>query len=231
MAATLTVDQLSAGYGGAPVVRGLSLAIDEGEVVALLGPNGAGKTTSLMAMAGFLPHVTGTVRIDDQPVTGPAYRRCREQLGIVVEGRSVVPGLTVAQNLFLSRVDPAEGVSLFPELGRRLDVRAGLLSGGEQQMLALARAVGRRPRVLLIDEVSFGLAPITCGRLFSALRGAVEQYRLTVLLVEQHIHYAAEVADRAVIMVGGEVSVEMSASELTGREEEIERLYLGAAVL
>jgi branched-chain amino acid transport system ATP-binding protein len=225
----LAVEDLSVSYGSLSVVRGLNVRVDRGEVVALLGPNGAGKTTSLMAMAGFLPDTTGSVTIDNQRVSGPSYLRCRKQMGIVLEGRSVVPSLTVAQNLSFAQIDVHEGTAMFPELRQRLDVRAGNLSGGEQQMLALARAVGRRPRVLLIDELSFGLAPITCGRLFAALRTVVEQHELTVLLVEQHIHYARQVADRAIVMVSGEVVMEMPTSDIPGREEELERFYLGGA--
>lgn len=223
----LVVRGLSAGYGHVPVVNGVDLSVRPGEIVALLGRNGAGKTTLLMAIAGFLSGTTGEVRVAGQRVRGPAYRRARGALGLVVEGRSVFPSLTTSQNLKLARVSPRDACSLFNELEPKLGVRAGLLSGGEQQMLSLARALCRRPRVLLIDEISFGLAPIVCGRLFERLVEHARREGTAVLLVEQHIHYAAQVADRALIMNQGSIALEMPVSELAEREAEIEQLYLG----
>jgi branched-chain amino acid transport system ATP-binding protein len=225
----LDVRGLSAGYGAAPVVSGLNLRVAAGEVVAMLGRNGAGKTTTLMAIGGFVKRSAGEITIDGHPMSGPAYRRMRGRLGLVLEGRSVFAPLTTAQNLKVGGVGVADALRLFPELEARLHVRAGSLSGGEQQMLSLARAMCRRPRALLLDELSFGLAPVICERLFSRVRQFAADHDIAVVLVEQHLHYAAQVADRAVVMSRGQVALELPASELAGRAAEVERLYLGTA--
>lgn len=223
----LAVSELSAGYGALAVVHDVNFEVAGGEVVALLGRNGAGKTSTLLAIAGYLSNVDGKVSIDDRVLTGPAYRRTTADLGIVLEGRSVFPSLTVEENIRVAETDPRLVLQWFPELERRLSVRAGMLSGGEQQMLALGRAMGRRPRALLIDELSFGLAPGVCMRLFERLKEAAAQEGTAVLLVEQHLHYASAVCDRALVMSDGRIRLDTSASELTARAEEIERLYLG----
>jgi branched-chain amino acid transport system ATP-binding protein len=226
----LQVEDLRAGYGPIAVVNGFDLKADAGGVIAVLGANGAGKTTMLMAIAGFLPGVKGRVLLEGRELTGPAYRRCSAGIGIVLEGRkSIVPSLTTTDNLKVARCDIDGALALFPELEPRMDVKAGQLSGGEQQMLALARAIGRQPRALLIDELSFGLAPIVCKRLFTSLREVGERTEMAIVLVEQHVHFAAEVADRAIVMQGGTVALEMRGSEIRSREAEIEELYLGAA--
>lgn len=223
----LDVRGLSAGYGSAPVVSGLNLRVDAGEVVAMLGRNGAGKTTTLMAIGGFLKRATGTVAVDGAAVDGAPHRRMRRHVGLVLEGRSVFPALTTAQNFKVGRVAQAEALRLFPDLEDRLHVRAGSLSGGEQQMLSLARAMCRRPRVLLLDELSFGLAPVMCDRLFSGIRQFAAEHGIAVVVVEQHLHYAALVADRVVVMHQGRLALELPSSELLGRRGEIEQLYLG----
>jgi branched-chain amino acid transport system ATP-binding protein len=223
----LDVRGLSAGYDAVPVVSDLDLSVASGEVVALLGRNGAGKTTTLMAIAGFVKRATGTVTIDGRPLAGPSHRRMRGLLGLVLEGRSVFAPLTTAQNLKVGGVRFADAMELFPELEARQHIRAGNLSGGEQQMLSLARAMCRRPRVLLLDELSFGLAPIACDRLFSSLRKFAAVHDIAVVLVEQHLHYAAMVADRAVVMNQGRLALELPSSQLIDRAAEVERLYLG----
>ena len=205
--AGLDVRGLSAGYGGASVISGLDLHVDAGEVVAMLGRNGAGKTTTLMAIGGFVRRSAGAVTIDGTTVGGSPHRRMRTLLGLVLEGRSVFPPLTTAQNLKVGGVAIADATSLFPELEARLNVKAGNLSGGEQQMLSLARAMCRRPRVLLLDELSFGLAPRICERLFSRVRQFAADHDIAVVLVEQHLHYAAQVADRAVVMSQGQIAL------------------------
>jgi branched-chain amino acid transport system ATP-binding protein len=225
----LDVRGLSAGYGAAPVISGLNLHVDPGEVVALLGRNGAGKTTTLMTIGGFLKCAAGSVTLDGAAMGGSPHRRMRGLVGLVLEGRSVFPPLTTAQNLKVGGVAVADAVRLFPELGPRLHVRAGNLSGGEQQMLSLARAMCRRPRVLLLDELSFGLAPVICDRLFSSVRQFAADHDIAVLLVEQHLNYAAQVADRAVVMSQGRIALELPSSELTSRAAEVEQLYLGTA--
>jgi branched-chain amino acid transport system ATP-binding protein len=153
----------------------------------------------------------------------------RELVGLVLEGRSVFPPLTTAQNLKVGGVTIPDAVRLFPELEARLNVRAGNLSGGEQQMLSLARAMCRRPRALLLDELSFGLAPVICERLFSRIREFAADHDIAVVLVEQHLHYAAQVADRAVVMNQGQIALELPSSDLTTRAAEVEQLYLGTA--
>jgi branched-chain amino acid transport system ATP-binding protein len=223
----LEVRGLTAGYGSLAVIREVGLSVAHGEIVGLLGRNGAGKTTTLMAIAGFLGRYGGEVIVDGEVLSGPAYRRTKTRVGIVLEGRSVFPSLTVRQNLELAGVDVDEVLDLFPELGTKLSLRGGLLSGGEQQMLALARTVGRHPPVLLIDELSFGLAPTVCERIFDRLRSVAETTLVGVLLVEQHIHYAADLVDRALIMNEGVIRAEIPGSDLAAREAEIERIYLG----
>ncbi|WP_238006552.1 ATP-binding cassette domain-containing protein [Dactylosporangium sp. AC04546] len=223
----LDVQGLSAGYGAGPVVTELSLHVDPGEVVAMLGRNGAGKTTTLMALGGFLKRSAGVITIDGVAVGGPPHRRMRGQIGLVLEGRSVFAPLTTAQNLKVGRVGLADALRVFPDLEGRLHVRAGNLSGGEQQMLSLARAMCRRPRVLLLDELSFGLAPVICDRLFSGIRQFATEHGIAVIVVEQHLHYAAMVADRAMVMNQGRIALELPSSELLSRAGEIERLYLG----
>jgi branched-chain amino acid transport system ATP-binding protein len=225
----LDVRGLTAGYGAAPVVSELTLHVDAGEVVAMLGRNGAGKTTTLMAIGGFVKRSAGVVTVDGNAIGGPPHRRMRGLVGLVLEGRSVFPPLTTAQNLKVGGVAVADALGLFPELQARLNVRAGNLSGGEQQMLSLARAMCRRPRALLLDELSFGLAPIVCERLFSRIREFAADHDIAVVLVEQHLHYAAKVADRAVVMSQGQIALELPSSELMTRAGEVEQLYLGTA--
>jgi branched-chain amino acid transport system ATP-binding protein len=225
----LDVHGLSVGYGAAPVISGLNLHVDAGEVVAMLGRNGAGKTTTLMAIGGFVKRSAGVITVDGTAIGGSPHRRMRGLVGLVLEGRSVFPPLTTAQNLKVGGVGVADAVRLFPELEARLNVRAGNLSGGEQQMLSLARAMCRRPRALLLDELSFGLAPVVCERLFSRIREFAADHKMAVVLVEQHLHYAAQVADRAVVMNQGRVALELPSSELAGRAAEVERLYLGTS--
>jgi branched-chain amino acid transport system ATP-binding protein len=223
----LDVRGLSAGYGEVLVIDSLDLHVDAGEIVAMLGRNGAGKTTTLMAIGGFLRRVSGEVRVGGVAVTGAPYRRMRGRIGLVLEGRTIFGPMTTVQNLKVGNVAVAEAVELFPELEPRLNIKAGLLSGGEQQMLSLARAMLRRPDVLLLDELSFGLAPVICDRLFSRIRRFAEDHGMAVLLVEQHLHYAAMVADRVLVMNEGRIVVQLPANELERRADEIERLYLG----
>lgn len=223
----LDVRGLAAGYGTSSVVSDLDLNVAAGEVVAMLGRNGAGKTTTLMAIGGFLKRSSGSITVDGVTVDGPPHRRMRGLVGLVLEGRSVFGPLTTAQNLRVGRVGVADATKLFPELGQRLHVKAGNLSGGEQQMLSLARAMCRRPKVLLLDELSFGLAPVVCDRLFSGVRQFAEQHGIAVVVVEQHLHYAALVSDRAVVMNQGRIALELPSSQLVSRAPEIEQLYLG----
>jgi branched-chain amino acid transport system ATP-binding protein len=226
----LEVSGLSAGYGKLSVVHDFDVSVDGGEIVGLIGRNGAGKTTTLLAIAGFITARSGAVSVDGQKLSGPAYRRTARHLGIVLEGRSTFPSLTVAQNLAVADVDRAAALELFPELEPRLNLAAGMLSGGQQQMLALARAIARSPRALLIDELSFGLAPVACEALFTRLKDVIRRTQMAVLLVEQHIHYAEAVCDRVLVMGEGRVQLETTAADLANRATEIERLYLSDVV-
>jgi branched-chain amino acid transport system ATP-binding protein len=222
----LEVSGLEVGYGPQPVVHGIDLTVAEGEVVALLGANGAGKTTTLMAIAGVLPILGGEVRIGGEPATTPLHERARAGLGYVTEERSVFKGLSVADNLTVGGVTAEDALKLFPELEKRLAIRAGLISGGEQQMLTLARALARKPRLLLADELSLGLAPLVVTRLFVALREAAAEQGSGVLLVEQHVRKALKYVDRVYVMRRGRVVLSLTAEEARERVHEIEQAYL-----
>ena len=155
----LDIVGLTTGYGDIPVVHGIDVQVPAGELVALLGPNGAGKTTTMLAIAGVLPS-TGDINFEDRPLTGPLHRRVRRGLGFIPEERAVFRQLSTRINLGLGAGGVDGALELFPELERLLDRQAGLLSGGEQQMLVLARALAAKPRLLLVDELSLGLAPM-----------------------------------------------------------------------
>jgi len=224
-AALLRADGVTVGYGGQPVVFDLDLEVRPGEVVALLGPNGAGKTTTLLALAGELEPSEGAIELDGRPTRAPLHRRARRGLGFVTEERSVFMGLSTMDNLRAGRAEPEATLTLFPELRTRLGVRGGLLSGGEQQMLTLGRALARQPRILLADELSLGLAPLVVRRLLAAVRDAADA-GCGVLLVEQHVRQALAIADRAYVMRRGRVELQGTAVELRARLGEIEDTYL-----
>jgi branched-chain amino acid transport system ATP-binding protein len=226
MAPLLETRQLSAGYLGSAVVRDLDLEVSAGEVVALLGPNGAGKTTTLLTLAGDLAPVSGQILLDGTPSTAPLHRRTVQGVGLVPEERSVFMGLTARENLRVGRADLDRVLSLFPELADKLDTRAGLLSGGEQQMLTLGRALVRDPRLLLADELSLGLAPLVVDRLLSAVREAADR-GVGVLLVEQHVSKVLTVADRVYLLRRGRIELACTAAEAAARMAEIEQSYLG----
>ena len=219
---------LSAGYGAMAVVRDLDLHVDAGEVVALLGANGAGKTTTLLTLAGELAPIAGEVRLHGTPTTAPMHVRCRQGLSFLTEERSVIMGLTARENLRLADVDPAVAADLFPALGPVMARTAGLLSGGEQQMLSLARALGRDPRVLLADELSLGLAPIVVDRLLASVRQAADEKGIGVLLVEQHVRQALRFADRVYVLERGRVCLAGPVAEVQDQITEIEAAYLSA---
>ena len=204
----IEVRGLCAGYDGATVIRDLDLEVAQGEVVALLGANGAGKTTTLLALSGLVKPSAGSIRVLGAPVrAGQAHRIARRGLAHVPEDRSLFPGLTVRQNLQVSRGGDRRVIDhvleYFPELASKLSVRAGNLSGGEQQMLALGRALAGRPRVLLVDEMSLGLAPVIVQRQLPRLRQIAAETGTAVLFVEQHVHVALTVADRGYVVSRG----------------------------
>ncbi|HEY5334202.1 MAG TPA: ABC transporter ATP-binding protein [Solirubrobacterales bacterium] len=208
------------------MIHEVDLEVREGEVVALLGPNGAGKSTTLFALAGEISPMAGEVVCLGTGQRAPLHRRARLGMSFVPEERSVFSGMSVADNLLVGSVKPAEAVALFPELEPLMRRRAGLLSGGEQQMLTLARALARKPRVLLADELSMGLAPLIVDRLLTAVRAAADT-GIGVLLVEQHSRKALEIADRAYVMRQGRIVLAGTASTLAGRSEDVEAAYLG----
>jgi branched-chain amino acid transport system ATP-binding protein len=221
---------LSAGYGKMAVVRGIDLRVDAGEVVALLGANGAGKTTTLLTLAGELAPLDGEVRFLGEPTTAPMHVRCRNGLGFLTEERSVIMEMSVADNLKLAGVAPAVAFENFPQLERLMTRRAGLCSGGEQQMLSLARALGRNPKVLLADELSLGLAPLVVRNLLGVLRAAADDRGVGVLLVEQHVRKALTIADRVYVMERGQIVMTGTAAEAAGQLDRIEDAYLATSV-
>ncbi len=220
---------VSAGYGAIAVVRDLDLEVRAGEVVALLGANGAGKTTTLLTLAGELSPLAGEVRIDGRVATEPMHVRCRRGMSFLTEERSVTMGMSAADNLRLARVAPEKAIALFPELEAHLGRPAGLLSGGQQQMLSLARALGRDPQVLLADELSLGLAPIVVRRLLDEVRRAADERGVGVLLVEQHVRQAMGVADRVYVLERGRVALSGTVDEVRPQVAAIEASYLSAA--
>jgi branched-chain amino acid transport system ATP-binding protein len=232
MNALLEVTGLSAGYSGVPVVRDLNLTVGEAEVVALLGPNGAGKTTTLLTVSGLLPILAGDIRVFARSVKGRRPQAvARAGLAHVPEDRSLFFNLTVRENLRLGggngRADIDRVVEYFPALGSLMGRRVGLLSGGEQQMLAMGRALTTKPGLLMVDEMSLGLAPIIVDRLLPVLRRVADETGCGVLLVEQHVHLALEIADRAYVLSHGNLVQEGRAAQLAADHALLESSYLG----
>ncbi len=228
MTALLETRLLKAGYLGREVVQAVNLRVEPGEVVCLLGPNGAGKTTTLMTIAGELAPVDGLVMFNNVPTFTPMYQRVRNGggIGLVTEDRLVFSKMSARDNLRIGGGSVEAALELFPELEPRLSVRGGMLSGGEQQMLALARALSRNPSLLLADELSLGLAPKIVNRLLGAVREAAEKQGTGALIVEQHARKALQYSDRMYLMARGKVQLDLSADEALDRLNEIEETYL-----
>ncbi len=235
----LRVEGLTVRYGAGPVVHGISLGVAAGTVAALLGANGAGKSSTLRAIAGLEP-AQGRVMFDGQDVSSlPVAKRFRAGIVYVPEGRAIVTDLTVAENLTLGSyfVDtPTRArrqqmvLEFFPEIANRLKSPAGLLSGGEQQMLAIGRGLMSGPRLLLLDEPSLGLAPLLVARVYERLALIQREQKLSALLVEQSFHAAAKLATRAWVMRHGHLVGELDAASLRSREGRQQAIdaYLGA---
>jgi len=232
----LRVENLVAAYGRIEALHGVSLHVEEGEIVAIVGANGAGKTTLMKAIAGVHPAASGRILLDGEDVTRlPAFARVSRGVALVPEGRQVFGPLSVADNLALgafradgdAAADREEMEELFPILKERRHQAAGSLSGGQQQMLAVARAMMARPRLLLLDEPSMGLAPIVAREIFEKLRERHRSAGLTVLLVEQNVSAALGLASRAYVLETGRVAAEGPSRTLLA-DEAIQRAYLGA---
>ncbi|MEE8332374.1 MAG: ABC transporter ATP-binding protein [Alphaproteobacteria bacterium] len=231
----LTVSDLHAHYGRIHALRGVSLTVGAGEIVTLIGANGAGKSTLLMTICGDPQATSGDIRLDDVDITRLAtHRIARAGVAHAPEGRRIFPRMTVMENLQMGAVADTDGDSaaelahvfgLFPRLEERAGQRGGTLSGGEQQMLAIARALMSRPRLLLLDEPSLGLAPMMVRLIFDAIRELNRRDGMTVFLVEQNAYHALRLAHRGYVMVNGEIAMSGTGAELLDNPE-IRAAYL-----
>jgi branched-chain amino acid transport system ATP-binding protein len=234
MTALLECKGLVGGYGKIVGFRALDLRLESGKVLAVLGPNGAGKSTLMMTMAGLLPRLAGDVLFEGKslPSGKPSVANLHGVV-LVPDNRSLFSTLTVRENIEIAKLPGTKSIDpvldLFPALKDRLQVKAGSLSGGEQQMLAMGRALIQKPKVFLIDEMSMGLAPIIVESLLPIVRRVADETGASVVLVEQHVGLALEVADHAMVMVHGNVTLEGSASELRADSGRLETAYLGDA--
>jgi len=232
----LELRQVTAGYGEFTALWDVSLRVEAGEAVAVVGPNGAGKTTLMRVISGLVPMRTGSLVFDGQPLTGrPAYEIVSHGIAHVPEGRRIFPGLTVADNLkmgaFLPRARQRYGesldqvFSLFPVLAERRGQRAGTMSGGEQQMLAIGRALMSRPKLILLDEPSAGLAPVMVLRVFELVR-RVREGGYTILIVEQNVRQVLQLVDRAYLLEVGRIRLEGRARDLAD-DDFVRKAYVG----
>jgi branched-chain amino acid transport system ATP-binding protein len=229
----LECEGLSAGYHGRPVLRGFGMKVTAGEILAILGPNGAGKTTLLLTLAGLLPRLGGTVSLMGRPVRAARPERVtRLGLVLVPDDRALFTTLTTRENLQLAQrrggMTIADVLAYFPALGKRMSVKAGALSGGEQQMLAVGRALIQQPKVLLLDEMSMGLAPVIVESLLASLHRIASDSGTAIVLVEQHVTLALSAADRAIVIAHGEITLSGNAAEISADPARLEHAYLSA---
>ncbi len=233
----LSIDNLWVSYGAIQALRGISFHVDEGEVVTLIGGNGAGKSTTLRTISGLLEPKQGEIQFDGQRIQGwPPHRIVQKGLVQVPEGRGIFANLTVEENLKMGayarhdhagiRADHERALQLLPRLRERLNQQGGTLSGGEQQMLAIGRALLARPRLLMLDEPSLGLAPQVVQTVFQVIR-EIAREGTTILLIEQNASMALQIANRAYVLEVGEIQMQGPASELAA-SDEVRKAYLGA---
>ncbi len=234
----LELKDLQVAYGGIQAVKGIDLSVDQGELVCLIGANGAGKTTTLKGITGLQPIKSGKIHYAGEDITGkPAFQLVRKGLSMVPEGRGVFGALTIEENLAMGAYarddraaikDDVERVfGLFPRLKERRKQTAGTLSGGEQQMLAMGRAMMSRPKLLLLDEPSMGLAPLMVQKVFETVL-AIASEGVTILLIEQNAKLALEVSDRGYVMESGEITLQGKAKQLLS-DPKVRAAYLGEA--
>ena len=232
----LQIENLNVHYGVIHALHDVSLHVEQNEIVTLIGSNGAGKSTTLLALSGLLSPTSGTMRFDNSDLTSlPAHQRVMNGLVQVPEGRRVFPEMSVAENLEIGAhtrrdkvqiaQDLSEVFSIFPRLAERKNQAAGTMSGGEQQMLAVGRALMSRPRLLLLDEPSLGLAPLLVKEIFNVIK-MIRERGVTVLLVEQNAHLSLEIADRAYVLETGSIVMEGVAKEIA-RDPRVKAAYLG----
>jgi branched-chain amino acid transport system ATP-binding protein len=230
----LRVSDLDVHRAGFPIVRGVSLVAPPGKVTVVLGANGAGKTTLLEAISGVIPVAAGTLELDGAPLTSLSRRRRAELgLGHVEQGRRVFADLTTTENIKVALRGSASveaAFELFPELGERRDVRAGMLSGGEQQMVVVARALAGEPKVLMVDEMSLGLAPRVARRLIATMRTLADERGVGILLVEQYATLALENGDHAYVLSQGSFVYDGPTRPLLDHPDVLRRAYLGERI-
>ncbi|MFD6697719.1 MULTISPECIES: ABC transporter ATP-binding protein [unclassified Microbacterium] len=226
----LVLDGVTVSRGAGPVISDVSLTVRGGEVLALVGPNGAGKTSLIESISGVVGHSAGSLSLDGERIDKLSrVSRARKGIVHIEQGRAVFPSLTVRENLSLTARTPAEleaALAPFPELEKRIDSATALLSGGEQQMVVLARAFAAKPKILLIDEMSLGLAPVVFMRLVPIVQSIAES-GVGVLLVEQFTQLALGIAREAVVVAGGHVSFQGTAEDLQADPQLLHRAYLG----
>jgi len=234
MSARLMCTALRGGRGATTAFRDVDLSVESGEVLTLLGPNGAGKTTLLLTLAGLLPAQDGTIAVDGTELKNgrPALANAAG-VTLVPDDRCLFTTLSVEENLKVAArkggPQPRDMLETFPALEKRWELKAGALSGGEQQMLAMARALIQEPKVLLVDEMSMGLAPLVVESLFDAVRRIAAEHGCAVVLVEQHVHVALGVADRAAVLSHGALVLDSDAASLRANPEILEQAYFGTS--
>ena len=234
----LEVCKLKLSYGGISAVKGIDFYVNQGELVALIGANGAGKTSTLKVISGLLKPTNGSIHLDGESIGGrPAYELAKLGIGLVPEGRGVFSRMTILENLQMGAYlrqgnhdpliqnDLESVLALFPRLQERIDQLAGTLSGGEQQMLAIARAMMAKPKLLLLDEPSMGLAPLMVEAIFAVIQNLAKE-GITILLVEQNARLALSMANRAYVMESGEITLQGDATDLL-HDERVRKAYLG----